>query len=448
MITGDDFIQDCRNIRQKLTGKRRQEPQPLVDYALSQLPEGWAWASLSELCERVSVGHVGPTTEYFCDKSVGVPLIRSQNVRPGKLDIEGIAYITRKFHDSLKKSQLQSGDILFVRVGANRGDCCVVPENISEVNCANIVFARPFFPNNFFGLYFRSDFGQKLLMSVTTGAAQGVLNTTSIAALPVPVPPLEIQRKIASILSAYDDLIENNTRRIKILEEMARMIYREWFVNFRFPGNEQVRMVDSVLGMIPEGWEVKPVTESVEVNPRTKVPVEGEKTFVSMGSLSTESMLISDVESRSGNSGSKFKNGDTLFARITPCLENGKTGYVQLLPDAEATAFGSTEFIVLRSKTLCPEYVYLMARSSVFRDNAIKSMSGATGRQRVSEKCFEQFFIAQPEVATLEKFSGIAAQMFKQIQVIAKKNQNLRQTRDLLLPKLISGVVSLPTVEG
>jgi len=272
------------------------------------------------------------------------------------------------------------------------------------------------------------------------GAVPG-LNRNALHLLPVHVPPLETQRKIASILAAYDDLIENNTRRIKILEEMAQAIYREWFVNFRFPGHEKVRMVDSVLGRVPEGWEVKPVTEAVEVKPRTKVPKEGEKPFVPMGSLSNDSMLISNIEVKAGNSGSKFKNGDTLFARITPCLENGKTGFVQFLPDEEATAFGSTEFIVLRSKSLCPEYVYLMARSNEFRDNAIKSMSGATGRQRVSEKCFERFLVAQADRGLLDVFQGHVAPLFQKVHVLARKNEKLRQTRDLLLPKLISGLV-------
>jgi len=257
------------------------------------------------------------------------------------------------------------------------------------------------------------------------------------------LPPLKTQRKIASILSAYDDLIENNARCIKILEEMAQAVYREWFVNFRFPGHEKVKMIDSPLGKIPGGWEVVPVTKAVEAKPKTKVPKEGEKPFVSMGSLSNDSMLISNIETKAGNSGAKFKNGDTLFARITPCLENGKTGYVQFLPDEAATAFGSTEFIVLRSKTLCPEYVYLMARSNEFRDNAIKSMSGATGRQRVNEKCFDQFVVAQPDQGTLEVFQGHIAPIFREVYVLARKNENLRQTRDLLLPKLISGAIDV-----
>jgi type I restriction enzyme, S subunit len=226
------------------------------------------------------------------------------------------------------------------------------------------------------------------LANFDAGASNPTLNRNHVHLLPVYWPPLQTQRKIASILSAYDDLIENNTRRIAILEEMAQSLYREWFVHFRFPGHEKKRFVESELGLISEGWEVVKASYAVEIDPLTKVPKEGDKPFVSMGSLSTNSMLIENVELRTGNSGSKFRNGDTLFARITPCLENGKTGFVQFLLSKSAVAFGSTEFIVLRSKTLCPEYVYLMARSNEFRDNAIKSMTGATGRQRVVDSCY------------------------------------------------------------
>lgn len=268
----------------------------------------------------------------------------------------------------------------------------------------------------------------------------------SVEDLEIPAPPLPTQRRIASILSAYDDLIENNTRRIAILEEMARRIYEEWFVRFRFPGHEQVRMVESELGLIPEGWQVVPVPEAVTINPRLRIPKEGMKPFVPMGCLSNDSMLITNVEAREGNSGSKFQRGDTLFARITPCLENGKTGYVQFLPSENAVAFGSTEFIVLRSRTVCPEYVYLLARSDGFRANAIKSMSGATGRQRVKEECFATFLIAQPVPDILGHFRRVVAPMFEMVNLLAQKNANLRTTRDLLLPKLISGELDVSTL--
>jgi type I restriction enzyme, S subunit len=204
-----------------------------------------------------------------------------------------------------------------------------------------------------------------------------------------------------------------------------------------------VKMVDSELGPIPKGWTAKCVTDAVFVNPTTKVPKEGVKPFVPMGSLSDNLMLINSIEEREGNSGAKFKNGDTLFARITPCLENGKTGFVQFLTSDDAVAFGSTEFIVLRSNTVCPEFVYLMARSSEFRDNAIKSMFGASGRQRVQEACFGRFFIAEPDKATLERFQNIVSPMFLLIHSLNLKNTNLRTTRDFLLPKLISGEISV-----
>ena len=262
----------------------------------------------------------------------------------------------------------------------------------------------------------------------------------------IALPPIEIQHRIASILSAYDDLIENNTRRIAILEEMARRLYEEWFVRFRFPGHEGVPLVESELGLVPEGWKVVAASQAIQINPTTKVQKDGLKPFLAMNCLSNGSMLIDNPSERDGNSGAKFRNGDTLFARITPCLENGKTGFIQFLPTDDAVAFGSTEFIVLRSRTLTPEFVYLLARSDPFRENAIKSMSGASGRQRVREACFNTFLMANPDGGTLAKFEAMVRPMFKLIQSLAMKNTNLRTTRDLLLPKLISGELDVSTL--
>jgi len=270
------------------------------------------------------------------------------------------------------------------------------------------------------------------------GAVPGV-NRNHLHAMDVRVPPLPVQRRIASILSAYDELMENSQRRIRILEAIARALYREWFVHFRFPGHEKFPRVASPLGDNPKSWALQRVPECVQVNPRVVVPRDGEKPFVPMGCLSNDSMLITDIESRGGNSGAKFQNGDTLFARITPCLENGKTGFVQFLPDAKSVAFGSTEFIVLRSRTLTPEFVYCLARGDEFRGVAIKSMSGATGRQRVQEQCFDDFQIAQPPRALLDRFSGIVAPSFHLIYKLHLQIHSLRRTRDLLLPRLLSG---------
>ena len=227
-------------------------------HGLPELPSEWQWVRFSDICERVSVGHVGPTAEYFRDRADGIRFLRSQNVRPGRLDLETATAIAPEFHQKLKKSKLQGGDILFVRVGANRGDCCVVPEGVGELNCANIVFARPKHRTGFHAYFFQSELGQSLLLSASVGAAQGVINTSSVASMPVPLPSLPVQRRIAGILSAYDELMENSQRRIRILEAMARALYREWFVHFRFPGHEKLPRVASPLGDIPKGWEVIP----------------------------------------------------------------------------------------------------------------------------------------------------------------------------------------------
>jgi type I restriction enzyme S subunit len=295
----------------------------------------------------------------------------------------------------------------------------------------------------------KSDFVQGELKARASGTTVLGIKQSELWKVKIPWHTLPTQRKIARVLSAYDDLIENNSRRIAILEEMAQAIYREWFVNFRFPGRENVKLIYSPLGKIPEGWRVAKLEDAVYVNPRVTVPKNGEKFFVSMGAIPHNTMLIdvSALERRTGNSGAKFQNADTLFARITPCLENGKTAFVQFLNSSLDVAFGSTEFIVLRSKTVCPEFVYLLARSDPFRDNAIKSMSGATGRQRVQEKCFDKFFIAHPDSTTLSDFSAVMQPLFRHVFMLDLKNCNLRQTRDLLLPKLISGQLDVEDLD-
>ncbi len=348
--------------------------------------------------------------------------------------------------EGLKRSAAKyfpSNTVLVAMYGANVGQLgwLGTPATVNQAICGLVVDDSK---SDWRYLFYALLHQRGSLITKAQGAAQQNLNQDAIKSFELPFPNLPTQRRIAGILSAYDDLIENNLRRIKILEDMAQSLYREWFVHFRFPGHESVSPVDSPLGPIPDGWEVKKMPEAVEVRPKVPVPKDDEIPFVPMGSLSENSMLIGETETRTKASGARFQNGDTLFARITPCLENGKTGFVQFLPDDETACCGSTEFIVLRSRTVCPEYVYLMARSDPFRDNAIKSMSGATGRQRVQEECFEQFFLAQPPADLLERFQSITRPQFQLIHSLNRRNQSLRQTRDLLLPKLLS-VSDAPT---
>jgi type I restriction enzyme S subunit len=196
--------------------------------------DGWDEKTLGSLSNFVSVGHVGPTSKFYCEKHEGIPFLRSQNVRPAKLSMKGIRYILPEFHKKLKKSQLKSGDLLFVRVGANRGDCCSLPENLGEINCANIVFARPTEASpKFLELFCLSQIGRKRLLGMTTGSAQGVINTKSVAELLIPLPnikeQLAIEKKFNLISAETKKLEAIYTQKLSDLEELKKSILQKAF---------------------------------------------------------------------------------------------------------------------------------------------------------------------------------------------------------------------------
>jgi type I restriction enzyme S subunit len=380
----------------------------------------------------------------------GVRLVTAKVIKDGFIQEERAEYISEETYTSwMRRGYPQQRDIVLT-TEAPLGEAAQLraTERIALAQRVILLRGNPnVIDQQFFFQAIKSPFVQAGLQQRATGTTVLGIKQVELRQVNIPYYPLPTQRKIAAILSAYDDLIENNLRRVKILEEMAQSLYREWFVKFRFPGHQRARFTDSPLGRITEGWEVKVMPAAVIIRPALPVPNNGQIPFVSMGSLSETSMFISEIEYRPKASGARFQNGDTLFARITPCLENGKTGFVQFLPTDDTVACGSTEFIVLRSKTVCPEYVYLMARSDPFRDNAIKSMSGATGRQRVREECFDKFLLAQPTAEVLKQFHSITHPKFQLIHSLSCKNQNLRRTRDLLLSRLISGEIDVSDLD-
>lgn len=250
----------------------------------------------------------------------------------------------------------------------------------------------------------------------------------------------QLQKKIEELISPYDDLIENNRRRIQLLEESARLLYKEWFVHLRFPGHEHVKVVDGV----PVGWERTIASEIIAINPQTKPEKNKEIWYVPMAALSETDMTVntSYFERRTQHTNVKFTKNDVLLARITPCLENGKTGFASFLEEGEI-ACGSTEFIVLRGERVSPAFTYCLARSYPFRENAIKSMIGSSGRQRVQSSCFDKYIVPLPPKSLLMSFDEVANKNFAQVKVLMEQNKKLGQARDLLLPKLMSGEIAV-----
>jgi type I restriction enzyme S subunit len=379
--------------------------------------------------------------------SQGIPFLRSQNVRPFRIDTTELKFIPPEFHARLRKCALSPDDVVVVRTGYP-GTAAVIPRSMTEANCADLVVITPGpeLDPYFLSALFNSTWGIASVAGRLVGSAQQHFNIGAARQLEVHLPPIETQRKITSVLSAYDQLIENNLHRIMLLEEMAQRLYREWFIDFRYPGRESVSLTDSDQGPIPSGWTMAKASSAIAIDPKVEIPKQTPVPFVPMGSLSESTSHISGVETRINPGGARFVNHDTLFARITPCLENGKTAYVQVLGDGQAGA-GSTEFIVLRSRHLTPEYVYLLARSDPFRDHAIQSMSGATGRQRVRREALDRYELALPPSELLEAFQSVVGPMFRASYVLFTQIGKLRSARDLLLPRLISGEIDIDALD-
>ena len=388
-------------------------------------------------------------SKYFTDNISDIPLVKGANVHQGYIDWKKAVRWPKNEYENLEKFHLETGDVVLAMdrpwIEAGLKYSWIKPNDPKSMLVQRVSRMRGI--KGLSSRYLRYVIGSpqftNYIKPIVTGINVPHISGGQIKDYKFSLPSEKCQDEIANILEPYDNLIENNNRRIAILEDIAQSLYQEWFVKFCFPGHQKTKFKESSLGFIPEGWEVKAASEVIDIAPKMSLPKEGAKPFVSMPSISTTSMVIDEIEMREGNSGTKFINGDTLFARITPCLQNGKTGFVQFLDELNPIAYGSTEFIVMRSKELTSEFVYCLARSDSFRGNAINSMAGADGRQRVKNDCFNSYYLAVSPKTYLEQFSEISTPAFEEVFTLNQKNKNLKKQRDMLLPKLISGKIKV-----
>lgn len=371
------------------------------------------------------------------------PYLANVNVRWGSFDLDNLPQM-RFLKSEEERYGLQYGDILICE-GGEPGRCAIWKDQIPgmkfqkalhrvRVHEVDVDFRWLFY--RFLYARYRGEFDQYFSGTTTIKHMPG----EKLVKIRIDLPEKYYQSKIADILSSYDDLIENNRKQIKLLEEAAQRLYKEWFVDLRFPGYEETPIVDGV----PAGWERTSLEDIIEFNPKVILNKERIKQCVPMSALSTSSMVINSQEFTNtiSNAGSKFQNGDTLLARITPCLENGKTGFVGNIKSPEG-AVGSTEFIVMRSRKLCPYMVYLLSRTDDFRKTAINSMTGSDGRQRAQVDKIKSYVFVCPPQNVIESFEVFVAPFFKAISIYNKQCIELSEARDRLLPKLMSGEIEV-----
>ena len=265
---------------------------------------------------------------------------------------------------------------------------------------------------------------------MNVGAVFDSLRCADIPDFELPIPPFSEQRAIASVLGALDDKIELNARMNETLEALAQSLFKSWFV-------------DATQSALPNDWLEVPLPQAIEVNPARPLRKGAVAPYLDMANMPTRSARALEVVDREFGSGMRFKNGDTLVARITPCLENGKTCFVDFLKGGQI-AWGSTEYIVLQPKPpLPPAFAYFLARTDEFRAFMITNMTGTSGRQRVPAECLTNFKVAVPTAQLAEKFRKFASAVFAQMKAHDEESRTLAGLRDALLPKLLSGEIRL-----
>ena len=278
-----------------------------------------------------------------------------------------------------------------------------------------------------------------------SGSAIPSTSRESFLRLQVSVPPLPEQRTIARILGALDDKIELNRRMNETLEAMARAVFKSWLLDFDpvqakkgghdtglsseiaelFPDEFE----ESELGEVPKGWNVVPLPEVIEVNPARSLAGTKIAPYLDMASMPTRGHRPDRWIERPVGSGMKFINGDTLLARITPCLENGKTAFVDFLEN-DQVGWGSTEYIVLRPRPpLPPSFGYYLARTEELRTFAIKNMTGSSGRQRVPAESLKQFLLVVPTEPVARQFGKVGQGFMDRIRINGEQSRTLADLR-------------------
>ena len=397
--------------------------------------KNWRMVKLGDIAEKIDYGY----TASAIQDPVGPKFLRITDIVPDIINWDSVPYC-RIDEQKFQKYKLENGDIIIARTGATTGYAKQFKDNRDTIFASYLVRVRPSkdVDTKFMGLIVQSDAYKDFIKLNLTGAAQPQANAKILTSFKFLLPPFSTQKQIADILSAYDELIENNMKRIKILEEIAQAIYKEWFVYFRFPGYKKIKMVDPVrnsisngagskteFGKIPEGWEVKEVGDII----------------------------------RRVQSGKKYNNKTVSKKGKVPVLDQGKSGMIGYHNDEPGVIASEDNPIIVFANHTCYQNL-IMFPFSVIQNilpfypsddypRSIYWLHWATKDliELSDYKGHWPEFIKKAVVVPTQKISENFEQKITSIIIEKLKleniNQKLRQARDLLLPKLISGEIEV-----
>lgn len=380
----------------------------------------WPTAVLGEIATVVDCEHKTAPVAGLGDEfgwSIG-----TSDIRGGRIEYSGAKRVSRETFDRWSRRAVpREGDLVLAREAPVGQVGRIDPKRPTCLGQRTVlVRADPSrVEERYLHAYLLGPYAQRWMADRSGGSTVAHLNVADVREIPVALPTLTEQRRIAGVLGVLDELIDVNRQLARTLEDhMLALFAAESFDGD--PGVDSVSLGDLVT-----------------VNPKLPKP-PGEAPYVDMAALPTDSSRIGSVVRRAPTSGSRFQNSDTLFARLTPCLENGKAAFVDVL-DGDEVAIGSTEFLVLRDKgTVGSHWPYLLTRSRRFRDYAIANMNGSSGRQRVSAEVIASYPMAAPDVDSLSRFRSASSVAFAAIRGLDEEIADLTRVRDELLPVLMS----------
>ncbi len=378
--------------------------------------------------------------------------------RIGNIDMELVKMTPKE----IENFALNEGDLLFARqslVAEGAGKCAIISQ-VDEIETfeshlirvrLNKKVANPMF----YFYYFQSYIGQSKTQSLVNQVSAAGIRASELSQLKVDFPPICIQNKVAFALSQYDDLIEINNHRIAILEEMEQKLYREWFVHFRFPGHENVKMVESKMGLIPENWTVGCVEDLLEYSrgkSYTSKELEGDITipFINLKNIQSYGGFRQDGTKKFSGKYKEtqvVKNGDIVMAVTDMTQERRLVGQVARISNILDLAVISMDLIKLIPHIeTTRDYVYVMFRYSGISLKIAEYANGANVLHLNPEIIKQQQCII-PDTDTMIKFGEIVSKMNNFIEKLIAKNINLQKTRDLILSRLISGDIDVTKID-
>ena len=402
--------------------------------------KAWNTVRIDQL-GRVVTGKT-PSSERPEEFGDAYPFITPSDIPATRKYVEVERHLSERGMESHRRIQLPKKSVCVVCIGATIGKVCMVERlSISNQQINSIIPTKDKSDADF--VYYLSTTLRDSLVAFAGGSATPIINKSAFSSIKLLVPEYAEQRKIAAILSAYDEQIENNQRRIALLENMAEEIYREWFVRLRFHGYEKAKFVKG----IPQGWRVAELKELASVNPSSISRRNNLESILYVDISSVSTNRIDDVTPYAsvdapGRARRRVKHGDVIWSSVRPA----NRAYC-LIYEPDENLIVSTGFAVIRPNDTTPfTFLFFAVTSNPFVDQMTTVAKGAA-YPATSFDDFEKAKLLVPTDDLMKSFHEKAEPMFRQKHFLQQQSERLRKTRDLLLPRLISGKLSVENLD-